>query len=759
MIEPMRETDGKRPIFRTIWIVYGLLGVLVVSYVALLALRGGQTWPWLDSWGVAAFEIVVSLLCLARAAVDRRRTAIPLLLGLGILSWSLGDLVLAVESVGGATPPVPSLADLFYLGFYPITYVALTLIMRRQAGRQNATSLLDGAVAGLGAAALCAAFVFQGVLRSAGGGAAAVATNLAYPVGDLLLLVMVVGATAILPARRRRRWALLATGYLVNAVGDTCALFGSGIGATHVGTIFNAIAWPVSILLISAFVWLPRRPVEPASTESVPGFVLPGLATAAAVAILMVGSLHRIDLPAVALAGATLLVAGVRFALSLMRLRKLTEQREVHALTDQLTAIGNRRALSELIDGLIAEHATGDVEARQLAFLFVDLNRFKQVNDAFGHAAGDDVLRELGQRLKQSLRNSDLVVRLGGDEFAVVLMDANADAATKVAGRIHSELEEPFLVGTVRARLTASIGIAVMTTDTTDTKELLRRADLAMYRSKLDGQPHAIYHEQLDGKSSRIILAEDLRLAIERRQLKLHYQPQVELSTGEVVSVEALVRWTHPHLGNVPPLEFLPLAEQADLMGALTELVLDSALAQCARWRANGQPVAVSVNISATNLLEPGFPESIAQALRTHGLPAESLVLEITETTVMADLDRCRRAIEELRDLGLVVSVDDFGAGFTSLAYLSSLAVGELKLDRSFINALASDDRDLALVQSTIELAHALGLRVVAEGVEDDGALGLLKELDCDLAQGYLISRPKPSDELALSRYQQMQVA
>jgi diguanylate cyclase len=741
---------------RPVWAAYGVLAVCLVAYiVSEIVRRDGQTWPWLDNWGVAAFEIVASLMCMARAFVTKRNRLIPLVLGLGLMAWSLGDLALAFESIGGATPPTPSVADGFYLCFYPITYVALMLLVRRQLRGLNMATWLDGAVAGLGSAAVCAAFVFQGVMRSAGGGTAAVATDLAYPIGDLLLLVMVAGLTTVLPGRRRAQWLLLAGGYAVQCVGDTFNLFGSGIGATHVGVAFNAVAWPVSVLLVSTSVWLRTRPAEAITYERAPGFVLPGVATLGALLILLVGSLQHIDLAALVLAAGTLAVAGVRVGLSLGRLRSLTEARHTQAVTDQLTTLGNRRALFELLDGLAAAEAAGD-EPREMAFLFVDLNRFKEVNDSFGHSVGDELLRQLGERLKRSLRGDDLLVRLGGDEFAVALMDADADYGATVAQRITAELEEPFMLASVRARIGASIGIAVMPTDATVGKDLLRCADLAMYRAKLDGKAFAIYQEELDGHGNRMGMVEDLRDAIANRELELHYQPQVDLVTGEVHAVEALVRWNHPRLGSIPPLEFLPLAEDADLMDLLTEMVLDTALSQCAQWRAEGQTVAVSVNISTTNLLDPEFAVLVRNKLDEHRLEAAALVLEITETTAMADFDRCRQAIEDLRDLGLVVSVDDFGAGFTSLAYLSNLAVGELKLDRSFIHGLANskEARNLALVRSTISLAHALGLRVVAEGVEDDASFELLAGLDCDLAQGYLISKPRPAIELGLERFE-----
>jgi diguanylate cyclase (GGDEF)-like protein len=734
--------------------IYGGMAILLVAYiVSEVSRRNGQTWPAIDGWGVGVFELVASGLCIARAAAaEETRRRLPLVMGLGLLSWSVGDLVLA--SNGGVAPASPALSDVFYICFYPLTYVALMMLMRRQVRRFTVETWLDGGIAGLGAAALCAAFVFQGVLKAAGGSDTSVATNLVYPLGDLMLLVLVVGGSAVLPGRRRVPWLMMAGGYALNAIGDTFNLFGSGIGATHAGTIVNAVAWPTSILLISSSVWVRTRPAPPMSRATTPGFGLPGVAAGAAVAVLFSSSLIHVSLAGLILAVATLAAAGVRFGISLTNLRILTAERHQQAITDQLTTLANRRALFDLLDTLAEECADGADGPRSLAFLFVDLDRFKEINDSFGHSVGDELLRQLGQRLQNMIRGTDLLVRLGGDEFAVVLLDSDADYGSLVAQRISSRLEEPFQLGAVRARISASIGIAVSPGDAEEAPELLRCADLAMYRAKLEHKPFAIYSHELDLLGNRIGLVEDLRLAIENHDLQLCYQPQIDIESGDVVALEALVRWNHPRLGPIPPLEFLPLAEDADLMDQLTALVLDMALEQCAEWRRDQRPVAVSVNVSSTNLLNPEFPTLVNTALAKHGIPAETLVLEITETTAITDFNRCKQTIADLKAGGITVSVDDFGAGFTSLAYLSSLAVSELKLDRSFISGLAhgGDQRNIALVRSTISLAHALGLRVVAEGVEDEASLELLVGFDCDLAQGYLISEPKPATELELER-------
>jgi EAL domain-containing protein (putative c-di-GMP-specific phosphodiesterase class I) len=330
-----------------------------------------------------------------------------------------------------------------------------------------------------------------------------------------------------------------------------------------------------------------------------------------------------------------------------------------------------------------------------------------------------------------------------------------------VAHRLAASLHEPFALDVMSAYIAASIGIAMAPTDADDSADLLRCSDVAMYRAKLADTAVALYEREIDTGTSPLLLVEELRSAVETGALVLHYQPQLDLRTGEVVALEALIRWPHPRLGIVPPLKFIPLAEEAGLMQSLTAWVLREALAQCAAWRRAGHEIAIAVNISTSNLLDAGFTDLIAALLARFGLPPRALVLEMTETSIISDFERSKSVIEELRDLGLIVSIDDFGAGFTSLAYLSSLAVGELKLDRTFITSLASGvhRRDPELVRATIDLGHALGLRVVAEGVEDQVTLELLSDLGCDLAQGFCISRPKPAAETAFDTHDMHRLA
>ena len=733
--------------------VYGAMGLLLLAYCVSLIVRGPtQTVSPIDGWGVAAFELVASALCLSRALGSSRRMVL-LLLGIGVLSWSIGDTVLAAESAGGGTPPVPSLADLFWLGFYPITYVALVLLTRKHVNRMGATTWLDGAVAGLGAAALCACFAFNTVLHSVGGSATTVATDLAYPIGDGLLLILAVGGTAIIPGcRKNPQWLLIAGGIGVAAVGDTFNLFASSGTTSHLGAILNGIAWPCTILLISIAVWVRPLHSSPLQPSATPGFLLPGLGACAGLSILLVDSLHPVSPVAIGLATATLMAVGVRLGLSVTRLRFLTDLRHRQAITDDLTGLGNRRQLFNLLDAFFADYADPETVARSLSLLYVDLDHFKEINDSFGHSAGDQVLRQLGPRLNKRLRETDVLVRVGGDELAVLIMDTDSDYAAVVAARLIAELEEPFELDAISVRVGASIGIATAPADATESTALLRCADLAMYRAKMGPRPFEVYRHDVDDDGNRLRLVDELRDAILGGDLEVYYQPQIDLVTGERSAMEALVRWPHSRLGLIPPLDFIPLAEEAGLMQSLTALVLERAIEQCAAWHADGQRMTVSVNVSATNLLDSGFSDSVLAALARHEVAPASLILEITETTIIRDFDLCKVVIEQLRGLGLGVSIDDFGAGVTSLAYLGSLAVSELKLDRSFLTRLATGDteRNLALVRATIALGHKLNMRVVAEGIEDVDALNMLAAIGCDMAQGYFISQPMRARDLGL---------
>ena len=467
--------------------------------------------------------------------------------------------------------------------------------------------------------------------------------------------------------------------------------------------------------------------------------------------ILVVGNLRHVSPVVLGLAGATLMAALVRMGLSLREQRALNESRQHQASTDELTGLGNRRHLLNQLEQALAAISNGDGQARSLALLLIDLDHFKEINDSFGHQTGDALLRQIGPRIRQTVRRGDLVARLGGDEFAVLLYGADTHKATTVAQRISSLLTEPIDVNTASLHVGASIGVALAPQHALSAADLIHCADTAMYRAKNDRGSFEVYEIALDDEADRFALIEDLRVAMVDGSLALHYQPEIDLRTGQVVTVEALLRWPHPTLGLIPPEHLLALAQESGLIHSLAAWVFEQAVTDCAQWWHDGNRAAVAVNLLATDVLDSSLPERVGEILTRTGLPTSALVLEITEGMVMADLTRSKRVIESLAGSGILVSIDDFGTGFSSLSHLNELAVGELKLDRTFISRLQAGEtmgRDEEIVRSIIHLGHAFGLRVVAEGIERLAFIGDLTALGCDVGQGYAIQAPCPVADL-----------
>ena len=433
---------------------------------------------------------------------------------------------------------------------------------------------------------------------------------------------------------------------------------------------------------------------------------------------------------------------------ALLRRRMLTRERE--ARTDPLTGLGNRALLTQAGRALFDDRAARRGTPGRAALLLLDLDGFKTVNDTLGHGVGDRLLVEVATTLRQAVRPDDVVTRLGGDEFAVLLHDLpDAEAALRVARGVSDVLHRPFVVDLVALEVGASVGVAVTPEHGQDLETLLRRADVAMYQAKRDGGGVRLYDEATDPHDERQLgLLSQLRTAIENDQLRLHFQPKATLREGRVVGFEALVRWQHPELGLLAPGAFVPLAERTALMRPLTAWVLREAIGQCARWRAGGWEVDVAVNIAPVTLLDPDFPGELTHLLADSGLSGHALELEITETAVMVDPVRAAETLRRLQVMGVSVSIDDFGAGYTSLSYLKSLPVRGLKIDRGFVTSLLADDRDEAVARSVVSLGHDLGLTVVAEGVETADVRQRLLEMGCDEVQGYLLGRPMPADDV-----------
>ncbi|GAB3188846.1 bifunctional diguanylate cyclase/phosphodiesterase [Hydrogenophaga aquatica] len=432
--------------------------------------------------------------------------------------------------------------------------------------------------------------------------------------------------------------------------------------------------------------------------------------------------------------------------------RKQAEER-IYRLAhhDSLTGLSNRMSLTlELSHAVLQASRHGHV----LTVMLIDLDNFKEINDVHGHAIGDQLLQQVAQRLQQAVRHGDKVARLGGDEFVILLSQVSGrDAAGQVAEKIRLALDAPFTVDHLKLRTTASIGLSCFPDDGDTSELLLKRADTAMYHAKSQGRNQTCFYA--DGMEAllleRVHLIAELRKALDLGQFELHYQPQFSALTGELLGVEALLRWCHPEQGWIPPGKFIPVAEQSGLILPLGEWVLDEA---CRQWRAwqdtlGGPDLRIAVNLSAQQLASSELTGTVAKLLEWHGVPADRLELEITESMLMEDTKTSTTRLRALRDMGVRLSIDDFGTGYSSLSYLRELPLHGLKLDRSFVQGVETDQGSAAICQSIIVLAHNLGLEVVAEGVETPAQQAFLQKHGCDLLQGYLLARPMPPAQLA----------
>jgi len=721
--------------------------VLVVAVAGLamnnVGLLGTRTFNgFFGDWVYNGAEVGAAALVLARALLVRAERRAWLMLALGIGFFAAGDIYYTLVIEPMSNPPSPSVADALYLMFYVGAYAMIVVLVRTHVHRFQASVWLDGATGALATAALGAALVLEPVMRTTHGSLASVATNLAYPLADLLLLAFVIGIFALSGWRPGRTWTLIGLGFATLAIADSIYLFREAEHAYAAGTILDAM-WPAGLVLLTFAAW--SRPRERAAVrfEGLAILAVPCAFALVALFLLIRSNYVHLGLVSESLATAAMLTAGARFALTFNEVRKLSEIRDTQARTDDLTGLANRRHFYAILEKAVAGCRS---RGQGFALLIIDLDHFKEVNDTLGHNAGDLLLQTIGPRL-QSIVREDSIARLGGDEFGLIVRDAAA--AETVAERIHETLLEPFKVENLSIPVRASIGIAVYPRDATSTDTLLQRADVAMYQAKAAHSRHTFYTAGSDHSSrEHLQLAAQLPDAIAEQQLVVYYQPQVDLSTGSCRGVEALVRWQHPEHGLLGPDRFIAMAERTGLMHELTASVLEQSLRAQQTWLQEGHELTLAVNVSATNLMDASFLPDLRGQLHRWGTPPHMLRLEITESVLVAEGQRVRAAIDALSELCVGLSLDDFGTGYSALAYLRDLPVMELKIDRSFIEAMMTDQDTATIVASTIALARNLRMDLVAEGVETVEQLDLLRSFDCPVVQGYYFSRPLPADQL-----------
>jgi diguanylate cyclase len=574
-----------------------------------------------------------------------------------------------------------------------------------------------------------------------------VATNIAYPIGDLVLVTMIVAVFAVRGWRPGRLWWMLGLGLVIFAAADSVYVLRVTSGTYVTGTPLDSL-WLIGafVMVIAAWQGLTARVKQSPMIQ--PPNIVPVLFFLSSLGIVVYATAVPGRLPlGVALATVTLVIAIARSAYAFRQLRALADSKR-EARTDELTGLPNRRLFFERLGACFEPGPT----PYRLAVLMIDLDRFKEINDSLGHHVGDDVLRQLGPRLTAAAGSTGTVARLGGDEFGLVLSPlVDPSEATDMAERVREALREPFQLEGMSLRVDASIGIALAPDHDTTPEKVLQKADVAMFAAKRAHAPWQIYSSDHDQNArDRLELMEDLRDAIHHREIVLFYQPILDLSKGSVTGAEALARWRHPSRGVLAPAVFLGLVSDAGLMGPFTMAVLDQAFVQQARWSEQGYDLGVSVNISAASLRDDELPDKIATLMSTRGVNPASITLEITEDCFIANPEEAMLVLERLRALGVKLSIDDFGTGFSSLTYMRRLPVSELKLDRTFLTGAPRDPRAVSVIRSTVDLAHSLGLRIVAEGIENLEALALVDDLGCDAAQGYLMGRPVPAEEFDL---------
>ncbi|WP_130178937.1 bifunctional diguanylate cyclase/phosphodiesterase [Cryobacterium sp. SO1] len=728
-------------------VVFGGIAVVLLANLTGLVFHGDGFNPIVERW--LAVLSVWAAVVLVWLAVNRVRLTRPdiILAAAAVTALAVGDTAhrLLPDDGAGATP---SLADSGYLLFYVFMVGVLAVIARRSLRTRAWPALVNSALGALGATSVFAVLLSPAIETALGSPfSVPVFVSVAFPVLDLLLIAALGGIAAIPGRVLGRSGLMLAVGLLLVATADTAYARQVQGDSVFIGSALDG-ARAIGFALITAWVFasarrrdLPERTamatVADGTAFTASSVTAPMAATTAGLAVLLLASQAHVSLLAVGLAGGTLALAAIPLAF---------RQRHLHSLSriDELTGLPNRRALAMDVSTRLSA-----VDARPSALLVLDLDRFKEVNDSLGHEAGDLLLEQIGARLSGALQSGDLLARLGGDEFAVHLHHADRKRATAMARRLRLVTARPLVIDGLSLEIGLSIGIAMAPEHGSDLSGLMRKADMAMYAAKSSRVGQHVYSPGDDSNDkARLRTLHELRIALAEKQLVLHYQPKVHLPTGTVPGVEALVRWNHPTRGLLYPAAFLDVAENGGLMRSLTREVLELALDQAVLWQAQGRTVTVAVNLSSRSLADYQLAGVVTTMLAERGLPGSALMLEVTEEFLLVDRDRARNILLRLRNAGVLIAVDDFGTGYSSLAYLRDLPIDELKLDQSFVIPMLDDARASALVASSIHLGHSLGMRIVAEGVETAEVLDQLARFDCDVAQGYHLSRPIPAAEL-----------
>ncbi len=721
---------------RAMWAVVAagvVAGVMATGWTAATSPQG------LVLVMLGLFFATCSLRLVLAGLVDPARRNARWLMAGAVLLWGAGSAVLH-QGEALTDKEFPGTAELLFVPAY--TFLATSLLAGSRANHRAGPKVWLDTVLICGGLVSVVGIVLASPLNVRLGdtvGGAGLLLQFFYPLLGLLLAIVVV-AQVLLGMRGRGRDTRLTLAGLCGLAGCDLVFFVATAAGSYWGSFVTDVLYGVvfAVLTTAACTRPSTAPARPRGQQR--GALLPAAAGVAMLALVLrpagAGEWF-VTAPAVL----TLLAAGARMVIALREARGAAEARKL-SRTDDLTGLLNRRAILADVDQRLAHHVP-------VSLMLLDLDGFKEVNDSLGHCAGDALLQSVGERLVASLPSSARVSRVGGDEFALLVDVSEPHELLRLAGRLRSVIEEPVTVDGLDLTVRASIGLTVAAAEDTDAVHLLRRADVAMYRAKHLRLGESLYDPQHDDFSrSRLQHVESLRHGIARGELRMFYQPQVDARTQRVTAMEALVRWQHPEHGLLPPLAFLPDARRAGLMPSLSDAVVDLVIADARRWAARGLTFTVAINCAPPELLGGRLVPRLLDAVARAGLPPDRILVEVTEDSFASDPERARSVLRDLRRNRVQTAIDDYGTGFSSLAYLRDLPVQELKIDRSFIKSFATDRGSRVIVESTLHMAHAMGLRLVAEGVEDDTTAAQLTALGVDALQGYLVSRPMPAAEV-----------
>jgi diguanylate cyclase (GGDEF)-like protein len=759
--EPVPEQPRRPPPGVRVAFVALLTGLVVFALSTVFRAQPGHI-PLIDHWLDSTLLLSAAALVATRSWWVAAERWAWLFIAAGMSATGLATIVYAVWAREGQ---IASLADPLWAAFYPLVFAGFLLLIRQRLRYVPPGVRIDAVVVALTVAAVATALTSRPIEPATTGSPATALTGVAYPAVQLLLLALTAGSLAILGWRTERRWALLVAGLVLYAVANVFYLFELLHGSYTEGTWIDA-CWPAAFLLIAAAAWVsgPHAGLRPRTGRA--PLLLPVACTIVALGVTLLANDKRLP---VMLAALSLTAVAARFAVTFRDVSALAESHH-QAMTDEPTGLSNRLAVATALTAATFDEPGStrwDRRGARLGLVLLGLDQFQEIADSLGRSVSDELRYRVAHRLSRSVRPADLLARVGADEFAVLLTQADLTTSRAQAGALMDALRAPFALDHITMQVDASIGVALWPDHCAHPQELLGCAEAALAHARTMTSHIAVYdaaadvHTNHDGQfiaDLRNTLAPEGREAPpagsqpgderpEAGTLMCYYQPKIEASDDSVHSVEALVRWHHPARGLLLPDQFLPAAEHAGLMRPVAALVLDMALAQVRSWRDQGITLTVAVNLSTTNLLDLGLVETIARLLRTHDLPAHALILEITESTLTTDSQRARGTVAALRRLGTRLSLDDYGTGWSSLARLQDLSVDELKLDRVFVARLARDPRSIAIVRSTVALAHSLGADLVAEGVEDGATLDALRRYGCNITQGNVHSAPLPPEE------------